>query len=168
MKRKAVVIICVIAAIVLAAVLSWAIRLGPKASLKRELNISIPENAEIVKYDVGFWRIGYELPNWKIKLGPEEYPEFRDELIISLKGLGTEYKYFDDVSDEEDGEQRYLKRLYEETNGFSGFYDKESEFLWSAYALRGKEPPLIKSMTYIHAVATLGDDGFYYVSIVVM
>lgn len=168
MKRKHAVIVCVIGAIVLAAALFCAIRLGPKASLKRELNISIPENAEIVKYDVGFWTIGYELSKWKIRLGADQYPEFKEALINSLKGLGTEYKYFDDVSDEEDGEQRYLKRLYEETNGFSGFYDKESEFLWSAYALRGKEPPLIKSMTYIHAVATLGDDGYYYVSIVVM
>ena len=34
--------------------------------------------------------------------------------------------------------------------------------------MRGKEPPHIKSLTYIHAVATLGDDGYYYVSIVLM
>ena len=49
MKRKSTIIICAVAATVIAAALFSAIWFGPKASLKRELNISVPKNAKIVK-----------------------------------------------------------------------------------------------------------------------
>lgn len=168
MKRKSTIIICAVAATVIAAALFSAIWFGPKASLKRELNISVPKNAKIVKYDIGFWIIGFELSGWKIKLDPDQYPAFKEELLNSLSEHPS-YSFFNDVYDDEaDWEKQDLRDLYENTNGFSGFYNKEDEFQWSAYAFRGREPWLINSITRIHAVATLSDDGYYYVSIRVM
>ena len=120
MKRKRTFIICAAAALLIAAMLFSAVRFGPKPSLKRELNISIPENAEIVKYDVGFWTLGLELPRWKIKLDPEQYTAYKEELLNSLSEH-SDYKYFDDVYDSDDDYDKHLLRtLYEKTNGFRG------------------------------------------------
>lgn len=168
MKRKLTIILCAVIAAVLCVALFLAVWFGPRASLKRELSISIPKNAKIVNYDIGLWRIGFELPKWKIKLDPEQYSVFKEAIISSMSGRPS-YRFFDDVyDDEEDAEKRWMRTLFEETNGFDGFYDKENEFQWSANVLRGREPWLINSLTFIHAVATLSEDGYYYVSIVVM